>query len=194
MDIKHEHPYNPNQPLPQRDPMRAMADWGMPPNPPVSPGRPYEPSRVEQELAVQHGWSGKRRGLPAWAWVSIVLGSILLCGGSLVSLALVGESGPVPGRSADPAPAAVTTSGTCEKKIVGEYGLVATIIATNSTNEDQTGVLWVRWPITGEAAQEFTKRATIKPGQAVELVVNQKVVAERWFRIGECSYGWTPSS
>jgi len=177
---------------PPSDPWAALAAHGavVPPDdpPPVdsaeayaSPGRP--PWAVQEPA---------RRGLPAWAWVSMVLGGLaLLVAGGMVA-GLTGSSGPVPVVPAVSAPAAVNTSGTCEKRIVGEYGLVATVRATNASRTAQTGVLWVRWPITGEAAQEFTKRATLAPGQTVELPVNQEVKAERWFRTGACSYGWTP--
>jgi hypothetical protein len=191
---------------PASDPWAALAAHGEPPPPDpdpavdrnawASPGEPPWANQVHQDLAVQHGWptpGEKRRGLPAWAVVSMVLGvvALLITGG--VVAGLTGSSGPV--RTVPvpaPHPAAVNTSGTCEKRIVGQYGLVATVRATNASGAAQTGVLWVRWPITGEAAQEFTKRATLAPGESVELPVNQEIKAERWFRTGACSYGWTP--
>lgn len=180
-----------------------LAAWGEPPPPDpdpavdrdawVSPGRPPWDSQAHQDLAVQHGWptpGEKRRGLPAWAWVSIVLGGLfILCSGA-VALGMVDESGPVPAVRTPALTGQVTTTGTCEKRIVGEYGLVATVTATNTGKADVTGTVWVRWPVTGEAAQEFTKRVTLKPGQAVEFPVNQDIPAERWFRTGACSFGW----
>lgn len=182
-----------------------VAAWGEPPPPDPdpavdrthyrSPGPPPWDSRVHQDLAVQHGWptpGEKRRGLPAWAWVSIVLGGIfLLCSGA-VALGLTSQSGPVPGVTI-PAGPAVTTTGMCEKKVIGDYGLVATVTATNTTDTAQTGAVWVQWPVTGEAALKFTKTVTLKPGEAVEFPVNQAVPAERWFRVGACSYGWAPA-
>lgn len=182
-----------------------LAAWGEPPPPDpdpavdrdawVSPGEPPWASQVHQDLAVQHGWptpGEKRRGLPAWAWVSIVLGGLfILCSGA-VALGLTGESGPVPAVTI-PAGPDVTTTGTCEKKVIGEYGLVATVTATNTTDKPQTGSVWVQWPVTGEAALKFSKPVTLEPGQAVEFPVNQAVPAERWFRVGACSYGWAPA-
>lgn len=167
-------------PLPQRTPMEAMAAHGEPPPDPradlmhyASPGRPP--------------WVKPR--FPSWAWVSTILGVVGLCVSGGVLSAMLTETGPVPAVS--DAPAAVVTTGTCEKRLVGEYGLVATVRATNSTEKDQTGVLWVRWPVTGEAAQEFAKRVTLAPGASTELPVNQAVPAERWYRTGACSFGWS---
>lgn len=202
---KHDATYHPG---PASDPWEALAAHGVvpPPDPDpavdrdhwASPGEPPWANQVHQDLAVQHGWPSpgeKRRGLPAWAWVSMVLGVVLvLCSGA-VTLGLTGQSGPVPVAPVVPAPAPgpaeVTTSGTCEKKLVGQYGLVASVTATNASGKTQTGMVWARWPVTGEAAQEFTKPATLKPGESVELAVNQEVTAERWFRVGACSFGWT---
>lgn len=135
----------------------------------------------------------RRRGLPAWAWVSIVLGGLFLICGSSAAVALLDESGPTPAVSTVPSTSPVSVTGTCEKRIVGEYGLVATVRATNATDKPQTGAVWVRWPITGEAAQDFPKLVTLAPGESVEHVVNQEVKAERWLRMGTCSYGWTPT-
>lgn len=160
----------------------------------VSPGRPPWDSQVHQDLAVQHGWptpGEKRKGMPAWAWVSIVLGGLfILCSGAVV-LGLTDKSGPVPAITT--ISTSVTTTGTCEKKIIGEYGLVATVTATNATTKPQTGQVWVQWPVTGEAALKFSKTVTLAPGEAVEFPVNQAIPAERWYRVGACSYGWAPA-
>lgn len=130
----------------------------------------------------------ERRRFPAWAWVSLILGGLLIVCGSSAAVALFDQSGPVPAVSTSPAAVAVT--GMCEKKLVGDYGLVATVRATNSTGQPQTGVIWVRWPITGEAAVEFTKRVTLAPGEGVDFPVSQEVPAERWYRAGACTFGW----
>lgn len=81
-------PVYPGEPLPQRDPMRALADWGAPPSPPyrldderayASPGPPPWASRSERDLAAQHGWRpGKRTGVPAWTLAAIALGLALV--------------------------------------------------------------------------------------------------------------------
>jgi hypothetical protein len=161
----------------------------------ASPGEPPWANQVHQDLAVQHGWptpGSKRRGLPAWAWVSIVLGGLFIVCSGAVALGLTSESGPVPAVTI-PAGPAVTTTGVCEKKVVGDYGLVATVTATNTTERAQTGAVWVQWPVTGEAALKFSRTVTLAPGQSVEFPVNQAVPAERWFRVGACSYGWAPA-
>lgn len=172
-------------PLPRRVPMEALVGWGQPPGPeaPLDSERAYRsPGRAP--------WAD-RRGMPAWAWVSIVLGGLFLICGSTALVALFDSSGPVPVVSTSPEE--VITTGTCEKKLVGEYGLVASVEATNVSDRARTGVIWVRWPVTGEVASEFTKPITIEPGRSEELLVNQDVPAERWFRTGSCSFGWTGS-
>jgi hypothetical protein len=186
---------------PAADPWEALAAHGEPPPPDPDPAvdrlayrSPGVPPWGSLHQDIGHEPPKERRGLPAWAWVSMVLGVVaLLCTGA-VTLGLTSESGPVPVVPPAPAPhpAEVTTSGTCEKKIVGQYGLVASVTATNVSGKTQTGFVWARWPVTGEAAQEFTKPATLQPGQHAELTVNQEVTAERWFRVGACSFGWTP--
>lgn len=133
----------------------------------------------------------RRSGLPAWAWVSLVLGSIALCVSGSILMQAVKPIETEPVTPAPPAP--VTVSGACEKRIIGSYGLVATVIVTNTTVNAQPGVVWVRWPVTGEVTQEYTKRLTLAPGAQVEFPVNEPVSADRWTRTGLCSYGWTPS-
>lgn len=129
--------------------------------------------------------------LPAWAVVSIVLGALVLCLGGSVALTVLDNAGPVPVVKTVPVTLDVTVTGTCEKKVIGEYGLVATVTATNATRHVQEGTIWVRWPVTGEAAQGFTRRVKLQPGQVVEFPVNQAVTADRWFRTGSCSFGWS---
>jgi hypothetical protein len=181
-----------------RPPLDTLAAHGAPPPaaPPmdrmtyVSPGSP--PWAAPAPPALNEG----RKRTTGFALIVAVGASVLAVLAILACLGAVAlgqKTEPVPSVTLPPPPAAVNTSGTCGKKIVGEYGLVATVRATSTTVKAQTGTLWVRWAITGEAAQEFTKRATLEPGDSVELTVNEAVAAERWFRIGECSYGWTPA-
>lgn len=176
-------------PVPFDSAINELARWGRLPDPgegpPVdseeayaSPGRPPWATRG----------SGPR-GLPAWAVVSVVLGSVALLCGSTVAITLIDQRSPSP--VVRPAAVPVTTSGTCEKSIVGEYGLIATVTARNATREVQRGTVWVRWPVTGEVAQEFRRDLTLTPGEAVEFPVSETIPAARWFRTGVCSYGWT---
>jgi hypothetical protein len=169
----------------------TMAEWGRTGEiPPPDDREVYaSPGRPPWAPAPQ------RRGLPAWAWVSIVLGSLFLCLGGSLALALVDQSGPAPvvgTETAEPTGPVVTASGTCEKRLLGSYGLVATVTATNTSKDIRSGTVWVKWPVTGEASQRFSERLTLAPGQAVEFPVNQEITAARWFQVGACSFGWTP--
>jgi hypothetical protein len=193
-DDKREATFHPGvAPVYGHTPMDWLANYGRPVPPDPDPA-------VDREHYAAPGpppWAGQteprqRRGLPAWAWVSIVLGGLFIVCSGAVALGLTSESGPVPAVTI-PAGPDVTTTGTCEKKVVGEYGLVATVTATNTTDRPQVGSVWVQWPVTGEAALKFTKPVTIEPGRSVEFPVNQAVPAERWFRVGACSYGWAPA-
>lgn len=84
MDTRHEK-FDPGRaevpvyPLPQRDPMRMLADWGMPPDPPtwsqrlaeyerpwISPGPPPAARKRSQ------------RGHPRWAVACLVAGVALI--------------------------------------------------------------------------------------------------------------------
>lgn len=193
-DRKAEATYHPH-PLPRRTPMEALAAHGeMPPDPAVdrefyaSPGPAPWASQVEKDLAVQHGWPtpGEKRRLSTLGWVALIFAAGSLLFGSIAIISLT-DGGTTPLIQH------VTTSGTCEKRIVGAYGLVATVTATNGTAKDQSGQIWVQWPVTGETAQRFVKPVTLLPGEAVEFPVNQDVPAERWYRIGLCSFGWDPT-
>lgn len=65
-------------PLPRRDPMKALADWGAPPNPPI---RPDEPGAYERpwDSPGRPPWvEPDRRRTPFWAWVCVVDGVVLL--------------------------------------------------------------------------------------------------------------------
>lgn len=185
--------HGPN-PLPKRTPMEELAAWGEPPpTDPVpdrmhyeSPGPAPWATQAEKDLAVQHGWPrpGEKARLSTLGWVALILaaGSLLL--GSIAIISLT-DGGTTPMVAQH-----VTTTGTCEKRIVGAYGLVATVTATNGTGTDQSGQIWVQWPVTGETAQRFVKPTTLAPGEAVEFPVNQDIPADRWLRTGVCTFGW----
>jgi hypothetical protein len=166
----------------------TMATYGAEMAPPVD-------DEIRWASPPRPPWAGppKKKRTPFWSVLSVVVGGIfLMCAGGVI-VAAVGESGPTPAVYVPSSPA-VSTTGTCEKKIIGEYGLIATVTAVNATAKTQTGTLWARWPITGEAAQEFTKQVTLAPGESAELLVNENIPAERWYRVGACSYGWAPDA
>lgn len=180
----------PEYPLPRRTPMEALAAHGQPPPDPVpdrmhyeSPGPAPWATPAEKALAVQHGWGWR---MPTLGWVALILAAGSLLFGSIAIISLTGGG-------TTSVVQRVTTTGTCEKRIVGSYGLIATVTATNGTSKDQSGQIWVQWPVTGETAQRFVRPVTLVPGEAVEFPVNHDITAERWYRTGLCSFGWEPS-
>ena len=93
-------------PLPQRDPMRTLADWGAPPDPPIRPDRPgvYErpwdspgppPGAAERAESVRRH---SRPRVPAWAVALVMVGVLLLCvaGAAWVFFSEVEPPGPIP--------------------------------------------------------------------------------------------------
>ena len=86
--MKTEREFEPGQApvylLPQRDPMRFLADWGAPPSPPISPGRPgaYErpwDSPGPPPWADQAAPGALSRGrTPRWAVAAVLVGSALV--------------------------------------------------------------------------------------------------------------------
>jgi len=76
----------PVYPLPQRDPMRTLADWGAPPSPPI---RPDEPGAYERPWLSpgRPPWAEepRPRRTPAWALWAVLVGSALV----LVSAAVL---------------------------------------------------------------------------------------------------------
>lgn len=182
----------PDHPLPMRTPMEALAAHGQPPpdDPPVD--RMHYDSPGPAPWATKEELAGARRPVPVLAWVALVLGSLALLAGSLAVIALTDRTGTVPAVTTV-VDRQVTTFGKCEKRIIGEYGLVATVTAVNQTGKTQTGQIWIMWPITGEHAQRFVKPVTLEPGEGADFPVNQDIPAERWYRTGLCSYGWEPA-
>jgi hypothetical protein len=193
-DRKADAAYHPGStlghPLPVRTPMEALAAHGqLPPDDP--------PDRMHYESPGPAPWAtpaelGHKPGkLPTLGWVALILAGASLLFGSMAVMSLTsGDGAPAPAVR----PPTVTTTGTCEKRIVGAYGLVATITATNVTRENQVGQVWVQWPVTGDSPQRFVKPVTLTPGEAVEFPVNQDVPADRWYRTGMCTYGWEPGA
>jgi hypothetical protein len=127
-----------------------------------------------------------------------VVGVVLavLCGGGMVLSLAAGGPTPVGGTSASPTASkaperAVVASGTCETKIIGEYGLLASVTVENQTKAPAVGRIWARWMITGSEPVVKSKDVTLTPGQRATMHVDDPIDAERWFRIERCDYGWT---
>ena len=178
--------------VPPPTPWDTLTTWGKTGEiPPPPEGRPW--------IAPGPPPGTRRRGMPGWAIALVTVGAVLVlgCGGLTVlgAVSTLASSGAPPATS--PAPAgpsaieAVETSGECQRTIVGEYGVVATVKARNTTEEPVTGRLWVRWPITGAEPLEMTKELTVAPGSTEEFHVDEKVEAARWLRLGDCVFGWT---
>lgn len=86
----------------------------------------------------------------------------------------------------------VEVSGQCEKRIVGSYGLLATITVDNVTEQEVSGTVWVSWDVLGDDPQEFSGAVTAAPGEAVEFHVDEEISSEHWLRVEDCQYGFIP--
>ena len=157
----------------------------------VPPSNPWQAPRIPPPGAAPN-----RTRFPSWAVMLVVVGAILaLCAG-LIGMALLAPDSSrqpnplVPGRSALEA---VEVSGTCQNRIVGSYGLVASVTVRNPSDRSQTGAVWVSWPVTGEVGKTFSERVELAPGARHEFHVNEPIDGERWFRLGKCEYGWAPT-
>jgi hypothetical protein len=189
MSNKTEATYHPNGNYTVTDWPESVAAWGR-----TSEIPPHNDVMESYQSPGTAPWAAPTptKGLPPWAWVSIILGAIfLMCSAGVVS-GIFEKSAPAPSRTVSIL-STVTTTGTCQKNIIGRYSLVATVTATNLTNEAKTGQVWVNWPVTGAAPSRFAKTVTLQPGTAVEFPVNQPVSADDWFRTGECTYGFDAS-
>lgn len=151
-----------------------------------------------------------RRGIPTWAIVLIAVGGalILACCGITTVAAVLGDDDDEPRRppatvAAQPTetavqapefrPAQVEVSGQCRKRIIGSYGLMASITVDNPTDQEVTGTAWVRWRVLGDDPEVFSQEMTVGPDAAMEFHVDEEIDSERWFRVEECDYGWTPA-
>lgn len=66
-------------PLPQRDPMRSLADWGAPPDPPIEPDYPGAHERP-WDSPGRPPWIEPERKAPTpwWAALCIAAGVVLI--------------------------------------------------------------------------------------------------------------------
>lgn len=138
---------------------------------------------------------GTVRRTPRWAVAFIAVGVVLAvsCWGKTVIDLAAGGHAPVGGIPVSPtAPErAVVVFGTCENKIIGEYGLLASVTAENQATVPAVGRIWARWTLTGSEPVVKSKDVTLTPGQRVTMHVDDPIDAEHWFRIKSCDYGWT---
>lgn len=163
-------------PLPRRVPMESLVAWEQPPDDRVPDGW------IESQLHDEPDTARPR--IPNWLLLVLVIAIVLV---------LVGAVNRIVTDADVPVRPPVTTTGVCEKDLVGQYRLVATVTARNDTTGPQSGTVWVRWPIVGEPTVELTRAFILTPGQSVEFPVSEQVTASRWFNAGTCSFGWLPS-
>lgn len=174
-----------------------------PPPPPPGAGRAWQDAGPPP---------GTKSGIPTWAIILISVGGalILACCGITGVAAVIGDDDPEqtsptvaaedetePETEAPAMPPVsqpeVEVTGECKKKIIGNYGLLASITVDNPTDQEVTGTAWVRWRVLGDDPEVFSQEMTVVPDSATEFHVDEEIDSERWFRVEECDYGWTPA-
>jgi hypothetical protein len=146
------------------------------------------------KVGVLSRWGGPSRKF-SWrsAFITVGLFTVLmLCS---VGPFLVAEEHPEDQVSEVRSPApAVTVTGTCEKKILGGYGLLASITVFNATPSPVLGNAWVSWDVLGAKPRVYTKVMTVDAGGKKDFFVDEPMDQDLWFRVSAtCNYGWTPS-
>jgi hypothetical protein len=182
-----------------RQPWEHLVNWGQvrsePPDPAIGPAG--ERLWVPPEAPPWADRPSRKPGPPGWAIASIVIGLLLIscCAGCLVLTGAVDANRPAAGPVApiaSPVPK-VEVTGICHTRVVGSYGLVASVQAHNPTDSAQAGSIWVRWPVTGERARVYSLNTVLASGGVREFHVDEPIDADRWMRLGLCDYGWTPA-
>lgn len=133
--------------------------------------------------------------LPTWVWVLAMVAGTLFVVFLLAAAWFAPAPPPVPIRPIPTVPInrPVQVLGECKKQIIGHYGLIASVTATNPSDKPATGTVWVRWPVTGDEDRVFVKTFTIPAHGSADFHVNQPVDADLWYRTGQCTYTWTTS-
>lgn len=174
-------------------PWELAADWGSTTQPMPAPAqaageRPWTPAGPPPWIEPE-----RRSGPPLWAVLSLVIGSLLLMCCGVAACAVSAASDPVAVLVTSPSPEpAVRAVGTCRTTVVGSYELVISVTVHNSSGSVQSGLVWVSWPITGEASRMYSETMRLDPGQTREFLVNDPIDEDRWMRLGQCDYGWSP--
>lgn len=174
------------------------------PPPPPGAGRPWQAAGPPP---------AGRRGMPTWAIVLIVVGAVLvaLCCGITTVGAVLGDDGPEKTGSTAAAedrtepetetPAMppvsqpeVEVTGECKKKIIGNYGLLASITVDNPTDQEVSGTVWVSWDVLGDDPHVFSEEITVAPGESISFHVDEEIDSGRWFQVErDCQYGFRDS-
>lgn len=154
---------------------------------------------------------GAKSGIPTWAVVVIVVGAVLvaLCCGITTVGAVLGnddpeQTGPTVAAEDETEPETeapamppvsqpeVEVTGECKKKIIGNYGLLASITVDNPTDQEVSGTVWVSWDVLGDDPYVFSEEVSVAPGESISFHVDEEIDSERWFRVEGCQYGFTP--
>ena len=187
-------------------PGAALKDEGVdsPPPPPPGSGRPWQPAGPPP---------AERRGMPTWAIVLIVVGAVLvaLCCGITTVGAVLGnddpeQTGPTVAAEDETEPETeapamppvsqpeVEVTGECKKKIIGNYGLLASITVDNPTDQEVSGTVWVSWDVLGDDPHVFSEEITVAPGESISFHVDEEIDSGRWFQVErDCQYGFRDS-
>lgn len=189
----------------------AMKAEGFSSDPPPGAGRPWQAAGPPP---------AGRRGMPTWAIVVIVVGAVLvaLCCGTMVVGAALGDDDPEqtsPTVAAEPetetepetepeteTPAMppvsqpeVEVTGKCEKKIIGNYGLLASVTVDNPTDQEVSGTVWVSWDVLGDDPYVFSEEVSVAPGESISFHVDEEIDSGRWFQVErDCQYGFRDST
>ena len=176
---------------------------GMDSPPPPGAGQPWQ--------AAGPPPPGTESGIPTWAIVVIVVVTILValcCGITGVAAVLGGDDEPrrspatvaaedetEPETEAPAMPPVsqpkVGVTGECKKKIIGNYGLLASITVNNPTDQEVSGTVWVSWDVLGDNPYVFSDEVSVAPGESISFHVDEEINSERWFRVERyCQYGF----
>jgi hypothetical protein len=137
----------------------------------------------------------RKTGPPAWAiLVAVIVAAVVsACSAMIVMGSILPAKAPHGGSLVgEPGKVEVEVTGQCEKRVMGAYGVLASITAHNSGPVEAVGRLWVRWPQTGAESLSFGKDFTLPPNATETFYVDQEVhPPEHWYRLRTCEYGWT---
>ena len=180
-------------------PWETLADWGamtqgLPPQDrPGASERPWEPTGWIAAETQARRMARHRCGPPLWAVLAIVVGALLIvcCGLAACIVSAAPDAGSPAVASPSPSLAAVAVNGTCHTRVIGSYGLVASVTIHNASSVVQNGSVWVNWPINGEASRMYSEAMQLGAGEVREFHVNEPIDADRWLRLGMCDYGWS---
>jgi hypothetical protein len=190
-DETREIPVVPGQSAPPASPWDTLGNWGRTGEVP----RPPEHARPWVDAGPPPGSRQRVQKGSAWqvfAVITVVMLSLCVCSTIGVNALFATADKPLTGPVSPGGPApAVVTSGECDRDLMGEYRVLASIVVENQTDRPATGQVWVRWKLTGEKPLTYAKSINVAPGGRFDFHVKEVITADRWFALGECEHGWT---